>query len=61
MELQIFLAPRYLKERQWISKPIKVGKSLAAGSPHGGKLAKVLLGPILQRAHDKYQFSIMMK
>ena len=61
MELQMFLAPRYLRERQWISRPITIGKSLVAGSPHGGKLAKALLGPILQRAHEKYQFSIMMK
>ncbi|CAK0907803.1 unnamed protein product, partial [Prorocentrum cordatum] len=61
MELHMYLAPRYLREGQWLSKAITVGKSVAAGSPHGGELVKAMLGPPLQAAHQRYQLSIMMR
>eukprot|EP00959_Pyramimonas_sp_CCMP1952_P376200 7879877-Pyramimonas_sp.AAC.1 len=61
LELQMSPAPRYLRERQWASREILPTKSLVAGSPHGGKLAKAMLGPLLHSAHLRFQHSIMMR
>eukprot|EP00959_Pyramimonas_sp_CCMP1952_P139419 2917647-Pyramimonas_sp.AAC.1 len=35
----------------WVSDIIDAERSIVAGSFNGGKLAKVYLGPTLQRAH----------
>ena len=35
--------------------------SLLAGSPHGGKLAKAMLGANMQSAHAQYWLSIMVR
>ena len=61
MELQMFLAPRHLRERKWASRSILPYRSLVAGSPHGGKLDKAMLGPVLQEAHQRYQLNVMMR
>eukprot|EP00959_Pyramimonas_sp_CCMP1952_P183658 3840221-Pyramimonas_sp.AAC.1 len=47
----MFAAPRLIKDKAVLSKPIEVSRSIVAGSPRGVSLAKVFLHPILQRAH----------
>ena len=54
LEVQLFLSPRYLRMRGWVSDIIDPQRSIVAGSAHGGKLAKVYLGPILAKAHINY-------
>jgi len=54
LEVQPFLSPRYLRMHGWVSDIIDPQRSIVAGSAHGGKLAKVYLGPILAKAHINY-------
>ncbi|CAK0869093.1 unnamed protein product, partial [Prorocentrum cordatum] len=61
VELQMFPAPRYLRGRRRVSRDILPAKSLVAGSPRGGKLAKAVQGPILYDAHLRYQRSIVIR
>eukprot|EP00959_Pyramimonas_sp_CCMP1952_P425960 8922202-Pyramimonas_sp.AAC.1 len=35
LEVQMHLAPRLLKERQWVSREIQPWRSILAGSPEG--------------------------
>ena len=58
MELHLSLAPRFLKERKWLSREILPWRSLVAGSPHGAQLAKAFLGPLLHQAQLNYQARI---
>eukprot|EP00959_Pyramimonas_sp_CCMP1952_P149719 3132536-Pyramimonas_sp.AAC.1 len=49
LEVHLFLAPRTLKARAMASIPLFPTRSIVAGSAHGVKMAKLFLGPILER------------
>ena len=51
LEVQMLLAPRMLRDRQWgVSDPIDAARSVVAGSGHGASLGMVRLCPILTGA-----------
>eukprot|EP00959_Pyramimonas_sp_CCMP1952_P145411 3044340-Pyramimonas_sp.AAC.1 len=51
MEVQLCTGPRHLRQRAWLGRGLQPERSVVAGSVHGGKLAKVMLGPVIARAH----------
>eukprot|EP00959_Pyramimonas_sp_CCMP1952_P031254 655088-Pyramimonas_sp.AAC.1 len=51
MEVQLYAGPRHLRQRAWLGRRLQPERSVVAGSVHGGKLAKVMLGPVIARAH----------
>ena len=53
LEVEMVLAPRALKSMITCNEFVFPGRSIVIGSGHGGKLAKVLLGPISQAAHKR--------
>eukprot|EP00959_Pyramimonas_sp_CCMP1952_P067019 1399453-Pyramimonas_sp.AAC.1 len=61
LELQICLAPRALKDRNWLSRRIQAQRGIVAGSPNGGRMAKAFLGPIMEKAHQQYGMQILLK
>ncbi|CAK0897887.1 unnamed protein product, partial [Prorocentrum cordatum] len=61
LELQLFLAPRHLKDRLWLSKAIQPEKSLMAGSLQSGRFAKAFMGPMPDRAHINYGLRILLR
>ena len=53
MEVQLFLAPRLLKDRHHgLSYTLHPTRSVVAGSARGTSLAKVYMHQVLQRAHE---------
>eukprot|EP00959_Pyramimonas_sp_CCMP1952_P126477 2645261-Pyramimonas_sp.AAC.1 len=61
MELQIWLAPRALKDRSWVSHTVQAQRGTVAGSLDGGRMAKAFLGPIMERAHQRYGMQILLR
>eukprot|EP00959_Pyramimonas_sp_CCMP1952_P238280 4979351-Pyramimonas_sp.AAC.1 len=53
LDVQQFLAPRYLQERAVLSRPIFPSRSIVAGFPRGVGLAKLFLHPILEFVHRR--------
>eukprot|EP00959_Pyramimonas_sp_CCMP1952_P388859 8147505-Pyramimonas_sp.AAC.1 len=51
LEVLMFAASRFIKDKAVLSKPIGVSRSIVAGSPRGVSLARVFRHPVLQRAH----------
>eukprot|EP00959_Pyramimonas_sp_CCMP1952_P087298 1826405-Pyramimonas_sp.AAC.1 len=51
MEVQLYAGPRHLRQRAWLGRRLQPERSVVAGSAHGGKLAKVMLGPVVAHAH----------
>ena len=47
LEVQMFMAPRHLKDQNSVSKEIIPQRSVVAGSLNGGRLAKAFLGPLM--------------
>ncbi|CAK0862835.1 unnamed protein product, partial [Prorocentrum cordatum] len=52
LEVKVYLRPRYLRERGWISEAIFPARSIVAGSSHGAPFSKLALYPILERVHQ---------
>ncbi|CAK0817692.1 unnamed protein product, partial [Prorocentrum cordatum] len=55
LEVEAFLAPRYLKRGQWVGPPIFASQSIVSGSTNGARFGKIFLCPILQAAQAKAQ------
>ncbi|CAK0815944.1 unnamed protein product, partial [Prorocentrum cordatum] len=51
MEVQLYAGPRHLRQRAWLGRRLQPERSVAAVSGNGGKLTKVMLGPVIARAH----------
>ncbi|CAK0910541.1 unnamed protein product, partial [Prorocentrum cordatum] len=51
MEVQLRAGPRHLRQRAWLGRRLQPERSVVAGSGNGGKLAQVMLGPAIARAH----------
>ena len=50
--MQVHLSTRLLRVNKWVSQPILPCTSIIAGCKASGQLARVLLYPILARAHE---------
>eukprot|EP00959_Pyramimonas_sp_CCMP1952_P278490 5822812-Pyramimonas_sp.AAC.1 len=59
LEVQLYLAPRFLRSRQWVSMPIFASKGITAGPPHGTTLARPILLPILRQARAQADLAQM--
>ncbi|CAK0833205.1 unnamed protein product, partial [Prorocentrum cordatum] len=53
LEVQVYLHPRYLRERGWLSEAINPTRSIVAGSSHGVPFSKLALYPIPERVHQE--------
>eukprot|EP00959_Pyramimonas_sp_CCMP1952_P048726 1017771-Pyramimonas_sp.AAC.1 len=59
LEVQLYLAPRFLRSRQWVSMPIFASEGIIAGSPHGTTLARLIVLPILRQAQAQAELAQM--
>eukprot|EP00959_Pyramimonas_sp_CCMP1952_P130397 2726698-Pyramimonas_sp.AAC.1 len=57
----MFMVPRHLKDHNSVSKQILPQRSVVAGSLNGGRLAKAVVGPALQRAQQRFEGRIMLR
>ena len=57
LEVQPLMGPCHLRQQRWLGPCIQPQKSVVAGSAHGGKCAKVFLGPIKAAAHRKFEYA----
>jgi hypothetical protein len=51
--MQVHLSTRLLRVNKWVSEPVPPCTSIIAGCKASGQLARVLLYPILARAHEQ--------